>query len=93
MDSGGGWIRSPQNHCATTPPSRQIVNSAKDIVTAAQLQEATAGYSFVSCANENEPPYQVALYMSFRLPHDDWVRYLRDVAAGMLDRGWTQVAI
>jgi hypothetical protein len=125
MNSGGGWIRSPQSLTllwaalvmslvlgagliALDDPAQgriqpveplsddaavaQIVNSAKEIVTAAQLSGATGGYSFVSCANEKEPPYQVALYMSFRLPHDDWVRYLRDVAAAMVEHGWTQAA-
>jgi hypothetical protein len=66
----------------------QVVNSAKQIVAAAQLQDATGGYAFVSCTNEDEPPYQVALYMSFRLPHNDWVRYLHDVAAAMIADGW-----
>ena len=48
----------------------QVVGSARQIVAAARLQQATGGYSFVSCENENEPPYQAALYMSFRLPHE-----------------------
>lgn len=68
----------------------QIVDSARGIVAAAQLQGVAGGYSFVSCMNEKEPPYQAALYLTFRLPHDDWVRYLNDVAAAMVDHGWTR---
>ena len=66
----------------------QVISAARQVVAAARLQQATGGYSFVSCVNENEPPYQAALYMSFRLPHDDWVRYQRDVGSAMIARGW-----
>jgi hypothetical protein len=67
----------------------QVVDSAKQIVSAAGLQEATGGYAFVSCQNGNEPPYQVAIYMKFRLPQSNSVKYLRDVAASMVTHGWT----
>ncbi|HEX2286654.1 MAG TPA: hypothetical protein VHI10_17825 [Mycobacterium sp.] len=67
----------------------QVVNSAKEIVTVARLEQATGGYAFVSCNNETEPPYQAALYMNFRLPHSNWVQYLRDVASAMASHGWT----
>ncbi len=70
----------------------QVVASAKQIVSLAQLQEATGGYAFVSCKNENEPPYQAAIYMSFRLPQSNSVKYLRDVAASMAAHGWTPAA-
>jgi hypothetical protein len=46
----------------------QVVDSARQIVTAAHLTDATGGYTFMSCKNESEPPYQAALYMNFRLP-------------------------
>ena len=67
----------------------QVVDSAKQIVASAQLQQATGGYSFVSCKSEKEPPYQAALNMSFLLPHNNSVRYLHDVAAAMIAHGWT----
>jgi hypothetical protein len=66
----------------------QVVGSARQVVAAAQLQGATGGYTFVSCENENEPPYQAALYMSFVLPHSDWARYLNEVASTMIVHGW-----
>jgi hypothetical protein len=55
----------------------QVVASAKRIVRMVQLQDATGGYAFVSCTNVNEPPYQVAVYMNFRLPQSNSVRYRR----------------
>ncbi|MEN3321516.1 MAG: hypothetical protein V7643_4918 [Mycobacterium sp.] len=41
----------------------QVLASAKQIVSMAELQDATGGYAFVSCKNENEPPYQAALFV------------------------------
>jgi hypothetical protein len=67
----------------------QAVASAKQIVRMVQLQDATGGYAFVSCTNVNEPPYQVAVYMNFRLPQSNSVKYLRDIAATMVAHGWT----
>src|SRR4051794_38566137 len=49
-----------------TQAAAEVIGSAKRIVKVAQLREATAGYAFVSCRNETEPPYQVALDMNFR---------------------------
>jgi len=67
----------------------QVVDSARQIVTAAHLTDATGSYTFMSCKNENEPPYQAALYMNFALPQTNSAKYLSDVAAAMLAHGWT----
>ncbi len=66
----------------------QVVGSARQIVAAAHLQEPTGGYTFVPCAQENEAPYQAALYMSFLLPQSDWVSHLDEVASEMIATGW-----
>lgn len=42
----------------------QVLGSAKQIVSTAELREVTGGYAFVSCKNANEPPYQVTVYCS-----------------------------
>ena len=63
--------------------------TAKEIVRVAQLREATGGYIFVSCKNE-QPPYQAAVYMNFQLPHANSVKYLREVAADMVAHGWKE---
>jgi hypothetical protein len=67
----------------------QVVDSAKQIVRVAQLREVAGGYAFLSCRNASEPPYQVALYMNFRLPQGDSAKYLHDVAAVMTANGWS----
>jgi hypothetical protein len=68
--------------------SGQVVESAKRIVSVARLQDASGGYAFVSCQNANEPPYQATVYMTFRLPQDNSVKYLQDVAASLVAHGW-----
>jgi hypothetical protein len=70
----------------------QVVASAKQIVDVAQLRDASGGYAFVSCQNANEPPYQVTVYMNFRLPQGNSVSYLRDVAASLVAHGWAPAA-
>jgi hypothetical protein len=70
----------------------QVLASAKQIVSTAELRDATGGYAFVSCKNENDPPYQIAIYMNFRLPQSNSGKYLRDIAASMVAHGWTPAA-
>jgi hypothetical protein len=66
----------------------QVVGSARQIAGAAHLQHASGGYSFVSCTNDNDPPYQAALFMSFELPQQNPAGYLHDVATAMIADGW-----
>lgn len=70
----------------------QVVASARQIVEVAQLRDASGGYAFVSCQNENEPPYQVTVYMNFSLPQSNSVKYLGDVAASLVAHGWARAA-
>jgi hypothetical protein len=67
-----------------------VIDSAKQVVAVARLEQATGGYAFVSCANETDPPYQAVLNMSFHLPQANSVRYLRDVASAMIAGGWAE---
>ena len=87
--SGADALTYPGEPLTNDQAAAQVIDSAKQIVTVAQLREATGGYSFVSCKNEIEPPYQAALYMNFRLPQNNWVQYLQDVARAMVANGWT----
>src|ERR1700761_813312 len=70
----------------------QVLASARQIIGVAQLQDVTGGYAFVSCQNETDPPYQAAVYLNFRLLHDNSVKYLRDVGASMVAHGWVLAA-
>ena len=68
----------------------QVVDSAKQIVDVARLRGATGGYIFLSCKNEDDPPYQAAIYMNFRLPQTNSVKYLREIATAMRAHGWAE---
>ncbi|MGE2692763.1 hypothetical protein [Mycolicibacterium pulveris] len=65
----------------------QVVDAARQIVTAAHLRQPAGGYAFLSCKNADEPPYQAVFHLNFELPQEDW-RYLDDVAAIMTAHGW-----
>lgn len=69
----------------------EVVEQAKSIVEVAQLQQATAGYLLMSCKNRDDPPYQGAVYLNFRLPADAGAdEYFRTIAAAMVARGWRE---
>jgi hypothetical protein len=68
----------------------QVVVSAREIVTVAQLREATGGYIFLSCTNEHDPPYQAAVYLNFRLSGTNKVKQIREIAAAMVEHGWKE---
>jgi hypothetical protein len=78
-DSGAGAVDVRGVALTDDEAAAQVVDSARQVVTAAQLRDVTGGYSFVSCTNENEPPYQAALYMNVRLPQR---------MAGLTPRRW-----
>ena len=69
--------------------AEQVVGPAREIVGAAHLGHATGGYTFVSCASGNGPPYQAVLDVSFGLAHSDWGRYLDGIASTMIADGWS----
>ena len=68
----------------------QVLNSAKQIVDAAQLQDVSGSYIFLSCTSLHDPPYQAAVYLNFGLPKANSVRHIREVAAAMVARGWQE---
>ena len=69
----------------------EVVEQARDIVAIAGLHQATAGYLLMSCKNRDDPPYQGAVYMDFRLPADASAdEYFRSIAAVMVAHGWRE---
>jgi hypothetical protein len=68
----------------------QVVESARQIVSLAGLQTKSAGYLLMSCKNQNDPPYQGAIYLTFTLPpgaRPD--TYFKTIATTLVHRGWT----
>ena len=68
----------------------QVVDSARQIVTDAQLQGVSGSYVYLSCTNEHDPPYQAAVYLNFRLPDTNSVKRIREAAAAMVAHGWQE---
>jgi hypothetical protein len=69
----------------------QVVEPVKDIVALSRLQTSSAGYMLMSCTNQNEPPYQGAIYLTFTLPADIQPEtYFGGIAAALVGHGWTE---
>ena len=65
----------------------QVIEPAKQIVTAADLQGVSGAFSFASCNDQGDPPYQGTVTISF-LVHGDADAYFRQVRAAMVSHGW-----
>lgn len=68
----------------------QVVTAARQIVSAAQLEQARGGYSFQPCTTTGDPPYQVTMYASFAVPERVTAQYLDSVTEAMIADGWTR---
>ncbi|WP_102144244.1 hypothetical protein [Mycobacterium hubeiense] len=86
VNSSGESVRQPA--LSDEQAAAQVLESAKRIVAVARLDGVAGGYRFMSCTNERDPPYQVAMHLTFRLPHQNSVSYLDEVAAAMVADGW-----
>ena len=70
--------------------TNQVLDSARQIVDAARLQNVSASHIFLSCTSSHDPPYQAAVYLNFALPESNPVKRIREVAAAMVAHGWQQ---
>ncbi len=70
--------------------TNQVVDSAREIVDAARLQDVSGSNIFLSCTSLHDPPYQAAVYLNFALPESNPVKRIREVAAAMVAHGWQQ---
>ncbi len=68
----------------------QVVDAARQIVTAAQLEAVTGSYTFLSCTNEQDPPYQPALYLDFALSQPNSTKRIREIADALVADGWSE---
>lgn len=87
--SRGDAVEHPAHPLSDEQTEAQVVGQAKNIVTVARLQKATAGYLLMSCKGHDDPPYQGAVYLNFTLPADARPdTYFDGIAAAMVARGW-----
>jgi hypothetical protein len=68
----------------------QVVDSARQIVIAAELRGVTGGSIFLSCTNEHDPPYQAAVYLNFQMSETNSVKHIGEIAAAMKAHGWQE---
>lgn len=69
----------------------QVVQSAQHVVTVAGLPTTSAGYTFMSCKDRDDPPYQGAIYLTFAVPAAAQAdTYLAGVAAKLAEKGWSE---
>ena len=87
---GASGTDSTEHPLSDDQAAAQVVDSAKQIVDVARLRGATGGYIFMSCKNEDLPPYQAAVYLNFLLPQTNSVKYLREIATAMRAHGWAE---
>jgi hypothetical protein len=65
----------------------QVVEPAKQIVAAANLQSVSGGFAFASCTDQGDPPHQGTVTVNF-LIHGDPDAYFQQVRAAMVAQGW-----
>ena len=88
--SGGDSIDHPAHPLSDDATIAQVVEPAKQIVAVAGLQGVRAGFDFVSCNDQGDPPYQGKVVLAFDLPpgaNPD--EYFKTIAAKLVAVGWT----
>jgi hypothetical protein len=87
--SAADAVEHPGPAATDAQTQSEVVEQAKDIVTIAALQQPAAGYLLMSCKDNDNPPYQGAVYLDFQLPPDVSAdQYFRSIAAAMVAHGW-----
>lgn len=69
----------------------QVIDPAKQIVAAANLQGVDGGFSFASCNDQGDPPYQGRVTIGFLLQGDPDT-YFQHVRTAMQSQGWSEGA-
>lgn len=69
----------------------ELIALARRIVAVAGLRDVDAGFSFTSCNDQGEPPYQGSLEIGFAIPAGQPADgYFTRIAAAMQADGWGQ---
>lgn len=84
-------LERPAHPASDEQTQAQVVESAKQIVSIAGLHTTTAGYLFMSCKDQDGPPYQGAVHLTFALPADARAdAYFGEIAATLITHGWAE---
>lgn len=83
-------IQNPKHPMSDSETMSQVVYMANSIVSAAHLIDATGGFTFVSCNDQGDPPYQGASGITFTIPPGvDGEKYFSQIADAMRRIGWS----
>ncbi|WP_199182821.1 hypothetical protein [Mycobacterium sp. 4858] len=69
----------------------QVIEPARQIVAAANLDGVSGAFSFASCNDQGDPPFQGTVTLSF-LIHGDPDAYFQQVRTAMIAHGWSDGA-
>ncbi|BBX18757.1 putative lipoprotein LppJ [Mycolicibacterium duvalii] len=79
---------APQDALSDEQARAQVVDPAVAVVRAVPLDDVTGGFSFGSCNDQGEPPFQGRVEVTFRLPADPEPVYAQ-IRDALLAQGWT----
>ncbi|MCV7195140.1 hypothetical protein H7J74_01370 [Mycobacterium angelicum] len=89
--SAADALEHPAHPASDEQTQAQVVDSARQIVAVAGLRTTTAGYLFMSCKDQDGPPYQGAVHLTFALPADARTdAYFGELAATLVSNGWAE---
>jgi hypothetical protein len=82
---------APENALSDEETRAQVVDPAVAVVRAVRLDDVTGGFSYGSCNDQGEPPFQGRVEVAFKLPADPEAVYgqIRDA---LVAQGWTSGA-
>ena len=79
----------PENALSDEQTRAQVVDPVVQVVRAVALDDVTAGFSFGSCNDQGEPPFQGRAEMAFKLPAVDPGRVYAQIRDAMIRQGWS----
>jgi hypothetical protein len=81
----------PVNPVSDKQSEAQVLDAAKQVVSLTGLHTASAGYTLMSCRDRDDPPYQGAIYLTFKLPAEAQPEaYFPSLAATLATHGWAE---
>lgn len=86
--SDGNTFDQSDNALSDEQARAQVVDPAVQVVRAVTLDDVTGGFSFGSCNDQGEPPFQGRVEVAFKLPADPGSVYTR-IRDALVAQGWT----
>jgi hypothetical protein len=89
----GAAVEPVANPLTDQQSKSQVLEPARDIVAAGDLNGVSGTYILMSCKSEDDPPYQGAIYLNFDVPGVlETPKFFRAIASAMTARGFKEGA-